>query len=110
MKRDKRLNPFVAFGDRLKFAFSVGLLSLALTLASVPSNTARLILYKISLICFGVVLAHIIRKELFPYIDLEVLLQNDKKAELADAVKFAGAAVLIGLLMYGVIVGLVTGI
>lgn len=110
MKQDKNTNYLIALWARLRWTMTVGLTALVLTLIAIPWNTGRLLIYKVALICFGAVFAHLLRKQLFPYIDLEVLLKNDKKVELADAVKFAGAAILIGLLMYGVIVGLVTGI
>ena len=74
------------------------------------NNTLRLFIHKLGLISLGAVVAHMFRKIFFPYIDLRLLLKEDKCIEMADAIKFAGAAILAGLIYYAVILGLVSGI
>lgn len=94
---------------RIKWLLIIIAIALILNLFKFP-NTLRLLGYKIILICVGVVLAHIIRKTLFPYIDIKILLLKNKENELPDAIKFAGISILIGLLMYAIILGLTSGI
>ena len=108
--RKEKGNGLINILNRVKWPISIGVVAFIISLMGLPSNTLKLLLYKIQLITLAVVFSHYIRKEIFPYIDLEVLLREDKKTELPDAIKFAGAAILIGVMTYAIILGLTAGL
>ena len=66
------------------------------------SETAR-ILYKVNIVSGAVVLAHMLRSQVFPYISL-----NELRHENAQA--FLGASILIGLFMLAVILAFALGL
>lgn len=67
------------------------------------SETAR-ILYKVNIVSGGVVLAHMLRSQLFYYISLGEMLKQK------DPLRFLGACILIGLFMFAVIYGFTLGL
>lgn len=67
------------------------------------SETAR-ILYKVNIVSGGVILAHMLRSQLFYYISLGELLKRK------DPLWFLGASILIGLFMFAVIYGFTLGL
>jgi len=67
------------------------------------SETAR-ILYKVNIVSGGVILAHMLRSQIFYYISLGDLLKRK------DPLWFLGAAILIGLFMFAVIYGFTLGL
>ena len=67
------------------------------------SETAR-ILYKVNIVSGGVILAHMLRSQIFYYISLGELLKRK------DPLWFVGAAILIGLFMFAVIYGFTLGL
>ncbi len=67
------------------------------------SETAR-ILYKVNIVSGGVVLAHMLRSQIFYYISLGDLMKN------GEPIRFLGACVLIGLFMFAVIYGFTLGL
>ncbi len=81
---------------------SIGAFLLAGKLSDV-SKTALLV-YKLSIVSMAVILAHMIRSELFPYIDLRTVLEN------GDTGAKIGVCVLIGLVMLGIILGVTLGL
>ena len=67
------------------------------------SETAR-ILYKVNIVSGGVILAHMLRSQLFYYVKLgELIVQK-------DPLRFLGACILIGLFMFAVIYGFTLGL
>lgn len=67
------------------------------------SETARL-LYKINIVSGGVILAHMLRSQIFYYISLGDLMKN------GEPLRFMGACILIGLFMFAVIYGFTLGL
>lgn len=67
------------------------------------SETARL-LYKINIVSGAVVLAHMLRSQIFYYVNLSDLMKN------GEPVRFLGACILIGLFMIAVIYGFTLGL
>lgn len=67
------------------------------------SKTA-LVLYKILIVSGGVILAHMLRSQVFYYINLGKLL-HDK-----EPIRFLAACILIGLFMFAVIYGFTQGL
>jgi len=96
--------------NRVKWPISIGVVAFIINLLNLPNNTLKLLLYKINLICVAVVFAHFLRKELYPYLDIEKLLVQNKRNELPDAIKFLGASILIAGLMFAVIWGITSGL
>ena len=67
------------------------------------SETAR-ILYKVNIVSGGVILAHMLRSQIFYYINLGELKAN------GEPLRFLGACILIGLFMFAVIYGFTLGL
>jgi hypothetical protein len=67
------------------------------------SETAR-ILYKVNIVSGGVILAHMLRSQIFYYVSLGDLMKN------GEPVRFLGACILIGLFMVAVIYGFTLGL
>ncbi|MEW6409570.1 MAG: hypothetical protein AB1488_05595 [Nitrospirota bacterium] len=69
----------------------------------------QLFAYKLSLVGVAVIIAHFIRSELFPYVDLQKEMRLSVKS-IRHAARFLGVCILIGLLMYSIISGLTGGL
>ena len=67
------------------------------------SETAR-ILYKVNIVSGGVILAHMLRSQIFYYISLGDLMKN------GDPLRFLGACILVGMLMLAIILGFSMGL
>jgi len=68
-----------------------------------PDHPLAVILTKASNVTLGFVLAHILRKQTFPYIDLKQLLQAK---DPAFGYSFVGIALLYGAIIYSVALSL----
>ena len=75
-----------------------------------PHSTQALVLYKLGLGILAAVVGHIVVKVLYPYIDIEKMLVDDKKNEGADATKFLAVCILRGVVMAALILGVLLGI
>ncbi len=76
------------------------------------NSTFKLAVYKMGLAIMASIVAHFVSKSLFPTISLSTLLLDvpNVEDETAHAIKFAGACVLRGSIMLGVILGVLLGI
>lgn len=77
-----------------------------------PNSTFKLAVYKMILAVMASIVGHFVSKSLFPYVSLSKLMEDVENAqdELAHAVKFAGACVLRGAIMLGILVGVLLGV
>ncbi len=69
-----------------------------------PTSEMARILYKVNIVAGAAILAHVLRSQMFPYLDLRRLLER------GEATKFLGAAVLVGLVMLAIILGFTLGL
>ncbi len=72
-----------------------------------PTSDAARVLYKINIVAGAVLLAHMLRSQLFPYIKLGDMLNGDHTYPPQVVL---GACVLIGLFMLAVIFGFTMGL
>lgn len=92
---------------RLKWLLGVALLSMFLldVYAINGQNRWALLAHKFSVVTMAAILAHIVRSELWPYIDLKEIFsrEDDYGAKI-------GASLLIGLFMAALILGVTLGL
>jgi hypothetical protein len=69
-----------------------------------PVSEMARILYKVNIVSGGVVLAHMLRSQIFYYWNLGEMTKR------SDPLKFLGACILIGLFMFAVIYGFTLGL
>ena len=69
-----------------------------------PTSEMARILYKVNIVSGGVILAHMLRSQIFYYISLGALLRKK------DPLWFLGACILIGLFMLAGIFGFTMGL
>ncbi len=74
-----------------------------------PTSDAARVLYKINIVAGAVLLAHMLRSQLFPYIKLGDMLNGNGGRSVPPQVAL-GACVLIGLFMLAVILGFAMGL
>jgi hypothetical protein len=86
------------------------LLALFFVFIAPNGSTIKLASYKLMLGIAGAVIGHIVVKSLYPYMSLSKLLEEDKKNETADSLKFLGACILRGCVMGALIIGILLGV
>jgi|SRR3990167_4602998 len=103
----KRLNRIVSEVKRLKWPLTISVLAIALVDTGIinPMSRWAVIAHKFSVITLAVILAHYVRSELWPYIDLSEILASED-----DAGRKIAACLLIGLFMLAVILGVALGL
>lgn len=103
----KRLERIVSEIRRLKWPIGISILAIALVDTGVinPMSRWAVIAHKFSVITLAVILAHYVRSELWPYVDLSEILESEP-----DMGRKIGACLLIGLFMAAVILGVALGL
>ena len=91
---------------RLKWAvgISVGAMLLLDAYGINPMNRWALLAHKFSTITLAVIAAHLIRREIFPYIDLSTALTSQDRGYAV------GAAIVVSVLMAAIILGVALGL
>ena len=91
---------------RLKWAIgiSVGTMLLLDAYGINPMNRWALLAHKFSTITLAVIAAHLIRREIFPYIDLSLALTSKDKGYAV------GSAIAVSVLMAAIILGVALGL
>lgn len=80
-----------------------------------PENI-KLLAWKICVVCAGCIVFHVVRKQMFPYIDPADILVNRLMVEDADnnqrnrAVVFLAECILLGLLAHAIISSIAGGL
>lgn len=69
-----------------------------------PQSQFALIAHKFSVIALAAVLAHVVRSEMFPYLDLGRALRSRRAGEAI------GSAIVVGLFMAAIILGVALGL
>ena len=102
-----RVKRIVSEIRRLKWPLSISVLTIALidTGAINPMSRWAVIGHKFSVITLGIILAHYVRSELWPYIDISEILASED-----DMGRKIGACLLVGLFMAAVILGVALGL
>lgn len=60
--------------------------------------------YAVGIVALAVVLSHLVRKVLFPYLDIETLIKEiDTENNVAAAIVVASMVVLMGIVLNGII-------
>ncbi len=70
----------------------------------------NLIFYRLTNVSIALIVAHMFRLTLFPYVDLSELLSDNHKNELPDAIKFGGAFLGTMVFYYLVVYALTSGL
>ncbi len=70
----------------------------------------NLIAYRLTNVSIALIVAHMFRLTLFPYVDLSTMISKDKKNELPDAIKFGGAFLGTMVFYYIVVYALTSGL
>lgn len=91
---------------RLKWAIgiSIGTMLLLDAYGINPMNRWALLAHKFSTITLAVIAAHLIRREIFPYLDLSVALES------RDRGYAIGSALIVSILMAAIILGVALGL
>lgn len=106
IKIKQRCATILAELGRLKWAIgiSVGTMLLLDLYGINPMNRWALLAHKFSTITLAVIAAHLIRREIFPYLDLSVALTSEDRGYAI------GSALVISILMAAIILGVALGL
>lgn len=69
-----------------------------------PQNRWALIAHKFSVVTLSVILAHLVRKEMFPYLDLSAALESDQRG------RAIGSAIVLATIYGAVILAVALGL
>lgn len=70
----------------------------------IPDDSRGVILFGLAIVLLGVAIAHLIRKLIFPYIDVKVLAEKAKESALASALVILGLLYLLSTIIQSLVV------
>jgi hypothetical protein len=87
----------------LKEVIRVGPLAVLAAVVILPDDSKHVVLFGVGIIALAVILAHVIRKLLFPYIDMRKLIDGIEDDTKASAIVLVGLIYLLSTIIQSLV-------